>query len=265
LLEEEKTIAATMETLNIHDDSGIRRVEMNRPEALNAFSSLLMDELAQTFLDARDDAAVRVLVLTGAGRAFSAGADLQEMGQPAQRQSIHGFPGLLEAILEFPKPFIVAINGVGAGIGATIAGLADLVYMSEKARLRAPFSALGLTAEAASTLTFPLLMGRQRANWFLLSAEWMSAQECVDAGLALEVLPAEQLLPRVTEQAAKLARLPLASLATTKRLLLDPIREQLRAAIQAENKALAELVGQDANREALRAFAEKREPDFSGM
>jgi enoyl-CoA hydratase/carnithine racemase len=254
-----------MDTLNIYDSDGVRVVEMNRPEALNAFSSLLMDELATAFLDACEDSYVRVLVLTGAGRAFSAGADLQEMGQPATRQSVHGFPGLLEAILEFPKPFIVAINGVGAGIGATIAGLADLVYMSSAARLRAPFSALGLTAEAASTLTFPLLMGRQRANWFLLSAEWMDAQQCLDCGLVLEVLPADELRPRVMEQAAKLAALPQASLTTTKRLLLDPIREQLRHAIRAENKALAELVGKEANTEALRAFAQKREPDFSGM
>ena len=254
-----------MQTLNIHDHNGVRVVELNRPEALNAFSSLLMDELAVTFEAAHADAEVRVLVLTGAGRAFSAGADLQEMGRPPERTVSHGFSGLLEAILNFPKPFIAAINGLGAGIGATITGLADLVFMSEQARLRAPFSALGLTAEAGSTVTLPLLMGRQRANWFLLSAEWMSAQECLAAGLALEVLPAEQLMPRVQAQAEKLARLPSASLQTTKRLLLDPLRDQLRAAILAENQALADLVGEAANKEALRAFAEKREPDFSGM
>jgi enoyl-CoA hydratase/carnithine racemase len=254
-----------MDTLNIRDDNGVRVVEMDRPQALNAFNSLLMDELAQAFLDAETDQQVRVLVLTGAGRAFSAGADLMEMGSPAQRESIHGFPGLLDAILDFTKPFIVAVNGVGAGIGATICGLADLVFMSEKARLRCPFSALGLTAEAASTFTLPLLMGRQRANWFLLSAEWMSAAQCVEAGLALELLEAEQLMPRVLDQAEKLARLPLVSLQTTKKLLLDPIREQLRASIAAENAGLAELAGGAANREALRAFREKREPDFSAL
>jgi len=254
-----------MDTLNILDESGVRVVEMNRPEALNAFNSLLMDELAQAFLDAEADPRVRVLVLTGAGRAFSAGADLLEMGRPPQRESIHGFPGLLDAILDFSKPFIVAVNGVGAGIGATICGLADLVFMSEQARLRCPFSALGLTAEAASTFTFPLLMGRQRANWFLLSAEWMSAAECVEAGLALELLEAENLMPRVRQQAEKLARLPLTSLQTTKRLMLDPIREQLRTSIAAENEGLAQLGGGAANREALLAFAQKREPDFSGL
>jgi len=238
---------------------------MDRPDALNAFNNLLMDELADAFIAAREDESVHVLVLTGAGRAFSAGADLKEMGTAGRYSPRHGLAGLLDAVVDFPKPFIVAVNGVGAGIGATICGLADLAYVSEAARLRCPFSALGLTAEVGSTLMFPLLMGRQRANWFLLAAEWMDARECVDAGLALECLPSDALMPRVMEQAAKLARLPLVSLMTTKRLMMDPIREQLRASIQAENGALAALAGGPANREALAAFREKREPDFRGL
>lgn len=251
-------------TLNVTDDGAVRTIELDRPDALNAFSGLLMDELTDAFIDAREAPGVKVVILTGAGRAFSAGADLQEMGR-SQYRPRHGFPGLLDAIIDFPKPFFVAVNGVGAGIGATICGLADFVYMAEGARLRCPFSALGLTAEAGSTVTFPLLMGRQRASWFLLSAEWMSAQECKDAGLAMEVLPLEALLPRVREQAGKLAALPLASLMQTKQLIMDPLRPQLRASAKAENAGLAALVGGPANREALAAFREKRAPDFSGM
>lgn len=253
-----------MSTLNVTDDGAVRTIELDRPEALNAFSGLLMDELADAFIDARDAPGVKVVILTGAGRAFSAGADLQEMGR-SQYRPRHGFPGLLDAIIDFPKPFFVAVNGVGAGIGATICGLADFVYMAESARLRCPFSALGLTAEAGSTVTFPLLMGRQRASWFLLSAEWMSAQECKDAGLAMEVVPLEALLPRVREQAGKLAALPLASLMQTKQLIMEPLRPQLRASAKAENAGLAALVGGPANREALAAFREKRAPDFTGM
>jgi len=251
-------------TVRVTDDGAVRTIELDRPEALNAFSGLLMDELTDAFIDAREAPGVKVVVLTGAGRAFSAGADLQEMGR-SQYRPRHGFPGLLDAIIDFPKLFFVAVNGVGAGIGATICGLADFVYMAESARLRCPFSALGLTAEAASTVTFPLLMGRQRANWFLLAAEWMSAQECKDAGLALEVLPLAELLPRVREQAGKLAALPLASLIKTKQLMMEPLRPQLRAAAKAENAGLAALVGGPANREALAAFRDKRAPDFSGL
>jgi len=251
-------------TLHVTDDGAVRTIELDRPDALNAFSGLLMDELTDAFLDARDAPGVKVVILTGAGRAFSAGADLQEMGR-SQYRPRHGFPGLLDAIIDFPKPFFVAVNGVGAGIGATICGLADFVYMAESARLRCPFSALGLTAEAGSTVTFPLLMGRQRASWFLLSAEWMSAQECKDAGLAMEVVPLEALLPRVREQAGKLAALPLASLIQTKALIMEPLRPQLRASAKAENAGLAALVGGPANREALAAFREKRTPDFTGL
>lgn len=254
-----------VETLNVRDVGAVRVVELDRPDALNAFNNLLMDELADTFIAAREQDTVRVLVLTGAGRAFSAGADLKEMGSTQEQSPRHGLAGLLDSVVDFPKPLIVAVNGVGAGIGATICGLADLAYMAESARLRCPFSALGLTAEVGSTLMFPLLMGRQRANWFLLAAEWMDARECVDAGLALECLPPDALMPRAMEQANKLAKLPLASLMTTKRLMMDPIREQLRASIRAENAALAELAGGPANLEALSAFRDKREPDFRGL
>jgi enoyl-CoA hydratase/carnithine racemase len=137
--------------------------------------------------------------------------------------------------------------------------------MAESARLRCPFSALGLTAEAGSTYLFPRLMGRQRATWFLLAAEWMSAAECLEAGLVMEVVPDAELMPRVMEQAGKLALLPLASLETTKKLIMDPIRDQLRASARAENEGLAALVGRAANREALAAFREKREPDFTDL
>ena len=253
-----------METMNIRNEGAVRLVELDRPDALNAFNSVVMDELAQTFIDATEDDSVHVLVLTGAGRAFSAGADLREMGR-GQREPIHGFGGLQEAILEFPKPFIVAINGLGVGVGATIAGLADLVFIAEGARLRCPFSALGLTAEAASTFTFPRLMGRQKASWFLLAAEWMSAEEVVESGLALEMFSAEDLMPKTMEKAQHLAALPLDSLKTTKTLMMDPVREQVRATIKAETEGLAALSGGPANREALMAFRDKREPDFSAL
>ncbi|MFT6433028.1 MAG: enoyl-CoA hydratase/carnithine racemase [Candidatus Azotimanducaceae bacterium] len=250
-----------METLNITRSQGIEFVEMDRPDALNAFSSLLMDELTEAFMSANSDDSVKVLVLTGAGRAFSAGADLQEMGQ-MERTPRYSLQDLLFAIIDFEKPFLVAINGVGAGIGTTICGLADFVFMSEKARLRCPFSALGLTAEAASTYTFPALMGRQAASWFLLSSEWMSAEACVESGLALECLAHEELIPRVMNRAEVLAALPSESLKKTKSLMVSHHKDAMKAAIKAENLGLAELAGGPANREALSAFREKREPLF---
>jgi enoyl-CoA hydratase/carnithine racemase len=251
-----------VETINTEDRNGVRIVTLDRPECLNAFSSLLIDELAQTFIDAADDDAVQVLVMTGAGRAFSAGADLADT---SDRQPTHGFNGMLDAIIDFPKPFLLAVNGIGVGIGCTILGLADCSYIAESARLRAPFSALGITAEAASTFTFPLLMGRQRANWTLLASEWMTAAQAVEAGLAMEIRPDNELFEHVMAQAGKLAALPMSSLITTKSLIMQPLRAQMKATFAAENQALAALRGNPANLEAVTAFREKREPDFKGL
>ena len=249
--------------LNITDHSRVRIAALNRPEALNAFTKRQFDEVAEAFLDAAAAADCRVLVLTGTGRAFSAGADL---GPTTDYQPVHGLDGMLHAIVDFPKPLVLAVNGLGVGIGATLAGLADFVFMAESARLRCPFSTLGLVAEAGSTRTFPALMGRQRAMWFLMASEWMSASQCKEAGLALEVFPDDGFMDAVHEKAAYLAALPAESLAAAKRLIIDDLeRGRLKTVIAAENAALAQLSGGPANREAVAAFREKREADFSKL
>ena len=151
------------------------------------------------------------------------------------------------------------------GIGATICGVADFAFMAQSARLRCPFSELGLVAEAGSTRTFPGLMGRQQAMWFLMASEWMSADQCRAAGLVLDVLPDEGFADAVHAKAARLASLPPESLAEAKRLIVGPDRERMKAVIDAENDALARLSGGPANREAVAAFREKRKPDFSTL
>ena len=249
--------------LTITDQDRVRTVALNRPEALNAFNKRQFDEVAEAFLGAEADADCRVLLLTGTGRAFSAGADL---GPTTDYQPVHGLDGMLHSIVDFTKPLVLAVNGLGVGIGATLSGLADFVYLAESARLRCPFSTLGLVAEAGSTRTFPALMGRQRAMWFLMASEWMSAAECKDAGIALDVLPDEGFLEAVQEKAAQLARLPRESLAAAKRLIVDDSeRTRLKDVIAAENAALAGLSGGPANLEAVAAFREKREADFSKL
>ena len=253
-----------METVSTESHGAVQLITLNRPEALNAFNTQQFDDLCDAVLDATADEKIKVLLLTGAGRAFSAGADLMEMGS-APRQPKHGLTGLLHSIIDCAKPIVLAVNGLGVGIGATICGLADFVYIAQSARLRCPFSSLGLTAEAGSTLTFPLIMGRQRASWFLLASEWLSANEVVSAGLALEVTADDEILDRALSQANVLAALPAASLQATKTLITGPWREQLKASVAAENAALAQLVGKPANREALAAFKAKRDPDFTNL
>lgn len=249
--------------LTIVNHGPVRVAALNRPEALNAFTKRQFDEVAEAFIAARANDACRVLVLTGTGRAFSAGADL---GPSTDYEAVHGLDGMLHAIVDFPKPLLLAINGLGVGIGATLAGLADFVFMAESARLRCPFSTLGLVAEAGSTRTFPALMGRQRAMWFLMASEWMSAAECKAAGLALDVFPDDGFMDAVQRKAAYLAGLPPESLAAAKRLIVNvDERERLKTVIAAENAALAALSGGPANREAVAAFREKRPADFSKL
>ncbi|MDA0790666.1 MAG: enoyl-CoA hydratase/isomerase family protein [Proteobacteria bacterium] len=253
-----------MSVVTNETNEGIRLVTLNRPDALNAFSLKVMDALCEEFMAAAKDDSVKVLVLTGAGRAFSAGADLKAKaaGEPPAK---HGLQGLLDSIIEFPKPFIIAANGLGVGIGCTILGLADMAFVAESSRFRCPFSALGITAEASSTYTFSRLVGHQQASWILLSSEWISSKDCVDAGLAIKSYPDDGFLDSVMEHARTLARLPMASLLQTKALILAPHREQMKQAVLDENAALATLSGGPANREAVGAFMEKRDPDFSGL
>jgi enoyl-CoA hydratase/carnithine racemase len=140
-----------------------------------------------------------------------------------------------------------------------------MAFVAESSRFRCPFSALGITAEASSTYTFSRLVGHQQASWILLSSEWISSKDCVDAGLAIKSYPDDGFLDSVMEHARTLARLPMASLLQTKALILAPHREQMKQAVLDENAALATLSGGPANREAVGAFMEKRDPDFSGL
>ncbi|NCF45678.1 MAG: enoyl-CoA hydratase/isomerase family protein [Proteobacteria bacterium] len=246
------------------DQGAVRILRFNRPHALNAFNPAMVDAVAEDLLAAADNDAIKVLIVTGEGRAFSAGMDLADNGAKANLP-VHGFDGMFEAFIEFPKPILLAINGVGVGFGCTITGLADLVFMARSARLRCPFTALGLTAEAASTVTFAAMMGPQVANWVLLSSEWLDAQTCKDYGMVFEVVEDELLLQRTVERAQVLASKPLASLITTKEMLMAPRREALREASEIESVGLHSLMGGPANLEALAAFAERREPDFSAF
>ncbi|HEY7269928.1 MAG TPA: enoyl-CoA hydratase/isomerase family protein [Dehalococcoidia bacterium] len=243
---------------------GVRLLTLDRPEVLNAFNTDQFELLAERVVEAQEDAGTRVLVITGKGRAFSAGADLAG-GGPSGRAYKYGFKGCVDVIIDFPKPFIVAANGLGVGWGATIFGLADTAFMAESARLRCPFSTLGLTAEGASTYTFPRIMGPQAASRFLMGAEWWSAAQCKADRLAFDIFPDEGFLERVMEYARALAAMPLASLLETKALLVGPHREAMHKANHDENACLGRLSGGPANLEAVAAFRDKRAADFSKL
>lgn len=235
---------------------------LNRPEALNAFSEALYDATTEALLAAAEDPAVSVVLLTGAGRAFSAGNDLVEMQRlvtdPDYQPGKYGFRGLIEALTAFPKPLICAVNGVGLGIGATILGYADLAFMSSTARLKCPFTSLGVPPEAASSYLMPRLIGRQNAAWLLLSSEWVDAADALRMGLVFKVSEPDDLLPEARRHAEILASRPLNSLMAVKQTMMAAIRPAIVAASERENALFAELLGQAANIDALASFNDGR-------
>ncbi|MDO9495696.1 MAG: enoyl-CoA hydratase-related protein [Nocardioides sp.] len=256
-------------SLQISDLNRVRTITLDRPEALNAFNEALYDATADALLEAAADPSVAVVLLTGNGRGFSAGTDLLEMHERATNPDFvagkHGFLGLLDALVAFPKPLVCAVNGVGLGIGMTILGYADLAFMSTAAKLKCPFTSLGVAPEAASSYLFPQLLGRQQAAWVLLSAEWVSAQEALDMGLVWRVCEPDDLMPEARRHAELLAARPISSLIAVKRTMTAPLYDEIRAARERENAAFAELMGGPANLEALTAFAEGRSPDFTQL
>lgn len=269
--------------LRIEDHDRVRLLTLDRPEALNAFNAALYDAGRDALLAAAADDDVAVVVITGEGRAFSAGQDLLEMAELASKHGqggsgddsaeetdepggdASGFSGFLDALQSFPKPLVAAVNGLGLGIGFTMLAHCDLVLIAEGARLKTPFTSLGVAPEAASSYLFPLRMGWQRAAKILFTSDWISAEDAVEVGIALQVCTPDALLPEALELAGRISRMPISSLVTTKRVMLDAQLPQIRDARAREEAAFVTVMGGPANIEALTAFAEKREPDFASI
>ncbi|PTR22887.1 enoyl-CoA hydratase/carnithine racemase [Rhodococcus sp. OK519] len=253
----------------VEDRVRVRTLTLDRPEALNAFSEALYDATTEALLDAADDPNVAVVLLTGNGRAFSAGTDLREMQalttDPNYQRGKHGFNGMIDALVNLPKPLICAVNGIGLGAGATILGFADLTFMSSTARLKCPFTDLGVAPEAASSFLMPQLIGRQNAAWLLMSSEWIDAEQAKEFGLAWQVCAPDDLMRVAREHAEKLASKPISSLIAVKRTMTDPLRAAIADARERENACFREMLGGPANREALTAFAEGRPADFTKL
>lgn len=267
-----------MPDLETQDSGRVRTLILSRESSLNAFDNALYRDLAEAFDSARTDPGIAVVVLTGRGRAFSAGQDMAQMaeigfelGEPdgvtSQSASADaaGFPVLMAALESFDKPLIAAVNGLAVGLGFTILAHCDLVVMADDARLRAPFCPLGVAPEAASSVLFPQRMGWQKAAWVLFSGEWITAEDALDAGIVWKVVPNADVSTIALDAAESIARWPIQSLVATKRAMLDGRSASVRRARDIEDAAFGNLIGSPGNIEAVMAFLEKRDPDFTGI
>lgn len=260
--------AASSDSVLIAEKIGrVQLLKLNRPDALNAFNDDLYDAIRSALDEAASSPDVAVVVMTGEGRAFSAGQDLAELESPRRHEDglAHGFPPFIECVEAFPKPLMVAVNGIAVGIGLTLLPHCDLVLIADDARLRAPFVSLGVTAEAGSTHLLPETIGWQESAHLLYTASWLDAARAVEIGIAWRSVPREKLLDSALEVAGEIAQMPIASLVATKKLLLDGRLGAVRAARDREIVTFASLVRGPANREALAAFREKRKADFTRL
>jgi enoyl-CoA hydratase/carnithine racemase len=245
-----------MSQLDITDADGVRLLTWNRPDALNALNDELWDATRDALVSAQADPELRCVVVTGTGRAFTAGQDLGEMMAPPEHDDgeLHGYRGLIPVLEAFDKPLLAAVNGLGLGIGATLLPYCDIVWIAAGARLKVPFVTLGVTTEAAGSLLLPQRMGWQAAAKFIFTAEWMSAEEAVACGLAFQVSHPDAVLDDTMAVARQIGAMPVDALQTTKRLMVAARLDAIRAARAREDAEFVRMVGSEANQAALAQF-----------
>ena len=236
-------------SIDLEKLDGIGIITINRPERKNAFTRSQYEDLASALKDIDDDDSVHVAILTGAGGAFSSGQDLKEMaelatavasGTPASSQP-GGFTVLLDGLETFSKPLIAAVNGVAVGIGMTLLPFCDIVLIDETARMRVPFSELGVPPEAASSILFADQIGWQRAAEILFTARWIEATEAVEIGLALRTSPQGEVLAHAVELAKTIASKSAYSTRVIKQLMVAGRGGRIKEARAREEALFAEL------------------------
>jgi enoyl-CoA hydratase len=245
---------------------GVVLVTINRPDVLNATNDRLHWELTQVWLtlDADDDA--RAAVVTGAGRAFSAGGDL-EMVEANSRdprrlaRTVREASDLVYNLINLDKPVVSAINGVAVGAGLVVALLADISIMSESARFTDGHTKLGVVAGDHAAILWPLLCGMAKAKYYLLTSDFIDGREAERIGLVSLCVPAEQLLPRALEVADRLALGSQQAIRWTKRSLNNWLRMAGPIFDQSIALEMLTFMGEDV-REGLQAIREKRAPRF---
>jgi enoyl-CoA hydratase/carnithine racemase len=237
-------------------------IRIDRPEKKNALTRAMYLALMSEMRRAEQDAAVRVIVLTGGDECFTAGNDLADFAAAKPGEAPVALQ-YLRTLAATTKPVIAAVAGVAIGIGTTMLLHCDLVYALENARFQLPFVNLGLCPEAASSFILPTMLGRHRAAELFMFGEPFGAEAARHLGLVNHTLKPHEFMPNVMERAQQLAEKPPDSLRTTKMLLKSGMQDAIGCAMDRETEQFARLLQGPQAKEALAAFLERRKPDFS--
>src|SRR5256885_1040864 len=241
----------------------ILRIQLNRPARKNAMTSAMYITLADLLNNAAKDDQVRVVLWHGAGDSFSAGNDIQDFlkNPPGAGESPQA--RLIEALINFDKPIVAAVQGAAIGGGTTMLTHCDFVFAAENAKFQLPFVNLALVPEFGSSFTVPARAGYLRAAELILTGQSFDARRAAELGLVTRVVPSQELLAIATDTAQKLAQKAPAALQACKRLMKQSTREQLERAVKLENEEFSAHVRSAEAKEAFAAFLEKRPPNFS--
>ena len=252
-------------------EAGVQRITLNRPDKLNSFNAAMHALLREAFERAHGDASIRVVLVTGAGRAFCAGQDLSERDPRA------GGPGpdlgatlekfynpLVSAMRALPKPIVCAVNGVAAGAGASFALACDIVLAARSASFLQAFAKIGLVPDAGSTYVLPRRVGMARAMGLALLAERLPAEDAERWGLIWKCLDDDRLMPEAEALCTRLAQAPTRTLGLVKRALDASPANTLEQQLTLERELQREAGLSPDYREGVAAFLEKRPPKFTG-
>ena len=256
------------DTILASTTDGVLTLTLNRPDALNSFTVEMKEGLLAALKDAARNKEVRVVILTGAGRAFSAGQDLKERAGPDVNdlgtELRTRYNPIILAMRRLEKPIIGAINGVAAGAGISIAMACDIVIASDKASFMEAFGRVGLVPDTGSSWFLPRLVGPARAAEMMFTADSVDTATAGQIGLINRVVPADSLMNEANALAGRLAKAAPIALALAKRALNRALNSDLEDALEFEAQ-LQSIAGRSADhKEGVAAFVEKRAPDFKG-
>lgn len=253
------------EQILIFTEGAVGRVQLNRPQALNALNSTLMTELVDALQQFEADPAIRCILLHGDEKAFAAGADIKEMAdQGAIDMYTKDFISLWDAVYRIKKPIVAAVSGFALGGGCELAMICDTIIASETAKFGQPEINIGVIPGAGGTQRLTRAVGKAVAMDMVLTGRMLTAAEAKDAGLVARVVPPEAFLSEAQKMAATIAAKSPVALQLAKEAVLQAFETSLAGGIHLERRLFYMAFASEDQKEGMKAFMEKRKPDFKG-